>query len=52
MGKFKGKAGVLRQAGWKTYGVKAAKEHGAFLPELGESFSLFLNLVIGLGLKA
>lgn len=43
------------------YEVKAAKEHvaregskyhGPCLLELGESFSLFLNLVMGLGLKA
>lgn len=57
MGKLKGKAGVLGQAGWKTYGVKAAKEHVAregstCVPELGESSSLFPNLVMGLGLKA
>lgn len=59
MGKLKDKAGVLGQAGWKTYVVKAAKEHVASegsmyhrpcLPE--ESFSLFPNLVMGLSLKA
>lgn len=61
MGELKGKADVLGQAGWKMYGVKAAKEHvaregstyhGPCLPELGESFSLFPSLVMGLGLKA
>lgn len=61
MGKLKGKAGVLGQAGWKTCGVKAAKEHvsregsmcyGLCLPDLGENSSLFANLVMGLGLKA
>lgn len=29
MGKLKDKAGVLGQAGWKTYGVKAVKDHVA-----------------------